>query len=100
MTTQILQVQQVISRSRAILVQCMITELLRAIVCCDIAKRKQCGGDALDYVMIAEATSARYKTLHLQGKIFSKYILALMARLEEELGGTTDDLFPQYTPLL
>ena len=100
MTTQVMQVQQVISRSRAILVRCMLAQLLRAIVCCDIAKRRQQSGvDSLHYVIVAETTSARFKKLHLQGKILGSDILALMARLEEELSGTTDDLFPQCTPL-
>jgi hypothetical protein len=49
--------------------------------------------------MVAEAASAKYKTLHSRGRIFnSKDILGLMARLEEELGGTADDLFPQCAP--
>jgi hypothetical protein len=41
---------------------------------------------------VAEAASARFKKLHLQGKIFDSDILALMARLEEGLTGTADDL--------
>jgi hypothetical protein len=37
--------------------------------------------------MVAEATSARFKKLHLQGKIFgSEDIRDLMGHLEEELG--------------
>ena len=98
MTTQVMEVQQVISRSRAILVRCMIVQLWRAIVCCDIAKRRQQSRvDSLHYVIVAEAVSARFKKLHLQGKIFDLDILALMARLEEGLTGTADDLFPQHT---
>jgi len=93
MTGQVMQVQQVISRSRAILVRCMIVQLWRAIVCCDIAKRRQQSRvDSLHYVIVAEAASARFKKLHLQGKIFDSDILALMARLEEGLTGTADDL--------
>src|SRR5215472_10426526 len=99
MTTQVMEVQQVISRSRAILVRCMIVQLWRAIVCCDIAKRRQQNRvDSLHYVVVAEAASARFKKLHLQGKIFDSDILALMARLEEGLTGTADDLFPQHPP--
>src|SRR5262249_26805194 len=95
MTTQVMEVQQVISRSRAILVRCMIVQLWRAIVCCDIAKRmKLIIVDSLHYVIVAEATSAMFKKLHLQGKIFDSDILALMARLEEGLTGTGRWSFP------
>ena len=99
MTAQVMQVQQVISRSRAILVRCMIVQLWRAIVCCDIAKRRQQNRvDSLHCVVVAEAASARFKKLHLQGKIFGSDILALMARLEEGLTGTADDLSDPHTP--
>ena len=78
-----------VSRSRAILVQSLLTELTRAIACCRIVKLRRCGVDSLPYLMVAEATSARFKKLYLQDKIFdSEYILDLMGYLEEELGAT------------
>ena len=87
MATAARQVQQVVRHSQAILVQCLISELSRAIACCRIGKLKRCGIDSLPYLMVAEATSARFKKLHLQGKIFdSEDILDLMGHLEEELG--------------
>ena len=88
MTTQVMEVRQVISRSRAILVRCMIVQLFRAIVCCEIAKRKDSGLEAFGYLMVAEATSVRFEKLHLQGKIFdSTEILELMGELEGALAG-------------
>src|SRR5215469_5621543 len=100
MAAQVIQVQQLISRSRSILVRCMIVQLWRAIVCCDIAKRRQQSKvDSLHYVIVAEAASARFKKLHLQGKIFDSDILALMARLEGGLTGTADDLSRQVTAI-
>jgi hypothetical protein len=62
-------------------------ELHRAIVCCKIVKRKWCEVDSLPYLIAAEATSAKFNKLYLQGKIRSKHILDLMGRLEKELGG-------------
>jgi len=83
------QVREVIARSYSILAQSLILELYRAIACCRIAKLKRCGLESLPYLMAAEATSAKFKDLQLQGKrIESESILDLMGRLEEELNGT------------
>ena len=92
MTIEARQVQEVIFRSRAVLAQCMVAELSRAIRCCRIAKLKGCEFDSLPYLMVAEATSARFKKLHLQGKILeSEYVLDLMGQLEEELGAVAHE---------
>ena len=79
-----------ISRGPAILNQSLLAELSKAIAYCQIAKRKGCGPDSLPYLLMAEATSAKFLKLHSQGKIVkSKAILQLMLRLEEALGGQT-----------
>jgi hypothetical protein len=83
------QVQRVISRSHSILLQCLTVELSRAIACCKIVRLKQCSVDSLPYLVAAEATSAKLRTLCWRGGIFgSEFMLELMGRLEEELGGT------------
>lgn len=67
----------------------VLAELSRAIACCRIAKRKGCGADSLPYLMVADATSAKFSKLHSEGKIVnSEFILDFMARLEEELSVT------------
>ena len=66
------EVQEVVSRSQAVLVQSLVTELARAIACCRILKLKRCGVDSLPYLIVAEATSARFKKLYLQDKIFAR----------------------------
>ena len=82
------QVQLLVSRSQAILAESFRLELVRAIVCCEIAKRKDLGLEAFGYLMVAEATSVRFEKLHLQGKIFdSAEILELMGELEGALAG-------------
>jgi hypothetical protein len=94
MTNQSVQarlVREVISRSQAIVAQCLLAELFRAIAFCQIAKRKGSATEKLPYLMVAEATSAKFIKLHSQGKMVkSESILDLMAQLEEALGGTRD----------
>ena len=81
------QVRQLISRSQAILLRSLIAELFRAVTCCTIAKLKD-EKDSLRYLMVAEATSAKFMKLRSQGRIAeSKTILGAMSLLEEELGG-------------
>ena len=88
MSIQAEQVRQLISRSRAILFGCLTAELCRAISCCRVAKRTSEEANRLRYLMVAEATSAKFMKLRSQGKIGeSKTILGLMSVLEEELGG-------------
>jgi hypothetical protein len=82
------QVRQLISRSQAILVTSLIAELSRAIACCEIAKITSEAANSLRYLLVAEATSARFMRLRSQGKIVeSTTILRLMSLLEEGLGG-------------
>jgi hypothetical protein len=83
------QIRRVISHSHSILLQCLIVELSRAVACCRIVRRKQCNVDSLPYLVAAEATSAKFRKLCWRGGIFgSEFMLELMGRLEEELGGT------------
>ena len=68
-----------------------MAELSRAIACCRIAKLKENGVDKLQYLILAEQTSAKFIKLYSQGKIpQSETILELMVCLEESLGGTAD----------
>jgi len=91
------QIQQTIVASQTILVSCLMAELHRALACCNIAKRKDLKFEGLDYLMVAEKTSARFKKLHLQRKIFnSTEISDLMERLEEALGSQPNQ--PTLTP--
>jgi len=91
------QIQQTIFASQRILISCLMAELHRALACCNIAKRKDLKFEGLDYLMVAEKTSARFKKLHLQRKIFnSTEILELMERLEEALGSHPNQ--PAFTP--
>ena len=88
MSVQAEQVRQLISRSQATLFSSLVVELSRAIVCCRIAKRASDAAQRLRYLWIAEATSAKFMKLCLQGKVIeSKALLELMSLLEEELGG-------------
>ena len=101
MTTSVrAQVEQLVSRSQAILAQSLRTELLRAIACCRIGRRQESVFDMLHYLMVAEKTSARFKKLDLQtkrSKLFRlDYILELMGRLEEELGGPAENSIRDY----
>ena len=88
-TPESTQVERLVTHSRAILSESLRTELVRAIACCRIGRRQRSAFDMLHYLLVAEKTSAKFKKLDLQHKIFgSAYILELMGRLEEELGGT------------
>ena len=88
MTAQAKQVRQLISRSQAILFASLVAELSRAIVCCRIAKITRDAANGLRYLLVAEATSAKFMKLCSQGKVIeSKTLLELMSLLEEELGG-------------
>ena len=93
------QVEQLVSRSQAILVEALRAELLRAIVCCRLGRRQESVLDMLAYLLVAEKTSAKFKKLDLQCTIFgSDYILELMGRLEEELGGMADNSIREANP--
>src|SRR5262245_26628492 len=82
------QVGQLILRSRMILISSMIAQLSRGLACCRIAKSTSDDSRRLQYLLVAEATSAKFYKLRSQGKIVeSKAIQRYMARLEEELGG-------------
>ena len=73
----------------------MKAELSRAISCSEIAKITSDDVKRLRYVMVAEATSAKFMKLRSQRKIGeSMKILELMSLLEEELGGRL------YTPTI
>jgi len=88
MTAQAKQVRQLISRSKATLFTSLVAELSRAIVCCRIAKTASDAGTSLQYVLVAEATSAKFLKLCSQGKVIeSKTLLQLVSLLEQELGG-------------
>ena len=88
MTAQAKQVRQLISRSQATLFASLVAELSRAIVCCRIAKIASDAANGLRYLLVAEATSAKFMKLCSQGKVIeSKTLLELMSLLEEELGG-------------
>jgi len=77
-----------ILRSRVILLSSLIAELSRGLACCKIAKTTSDDSRRLQYLLVAEATSAKFYKLRSQGKIVeSKAIQRYMARLEEELGG-------------
>jgi len=85
-------VRQLISRSHAILVESLVAELSRAIACCKIAKSMSDPANSLRFLLVAEATSAKFMKLLSQGKIAeSKTILGLMSLLEQELGGRLYD---------
>jgi len=87
------QAQEVIRRSRAILVQSWIVQLCRAITYCKIAKRKNYEVDGIPYLLVAEATSATFIKLRSQGKLIQAgIILDLMGCLEVELGGKANAL--------
>jgi hypothetical protein len=89
MTAQSLQARRVISHSQAILAECVMVELSRALTCCSIAEGKHVATEKLPYLLVAERTSAKFLKLHAQGKVVkSESILELMKRLEEALGGT------------
>ena len=93
MAAQSVQVREVISRSNAIVADCLAAELSRALVCCRIANGKDSVAEKLPYLIVAERTSPKFIKLHSQGKIArSESILKLMMRLEEALGGTADIL--------
>jgi len=88
MSTQAEQVQQLILRSQEILVASLVEELNRAISCCLIAKSMSDNCKRLRYLLVGEATSAKFMKLRSQRKIGeSKAILGLMSILEQELGG-------------
>ena len=90
MNPQAEKVRQLIARSHAILVASLVAELHRAIAFCEIAKKKITNDAAtgLRYLLVAEATSAKFMKLRSQGKIGeSSAILPLMSLLEEGLGG-------------
>ena len=97
MTAQSVHIRRVISRSHAILCECLILiELSRAIACCRIAEVKKSGDEKLPYLIIAERTSAKFPGLHSRRKIAkSKSIRKMMALLEEALGGTANILCTQ-----
>src|SRR5215467_4033529 len=77
--------RRAISRSREIYLS---AELSRAIMCCTVAKSKHNCGKRLEYFLVAEATSAKFYRLISYGEIADRTrILALMERLEKELGG-------------
>jgi len=87
------QAQEVIRRGRAILLQSLTVQLCRAITCCKIAKRKGYGADCIPYLLVAEATSAKFNKLRSQGKLIRpESILDFMKRLEVELGGKANAL--------
>jgi hypothetical protein len=93
MTAQSVQVREVISRSQAIMRECLLAELSRALAYCVIANRKHNAAEKLPYLIVAERTSFKFIRLHTHGKIAkSKSILKMMARLEEALGGTASGL--------
>jgi len=82
------QVRQLILRSRVILFKSLTAQLDRAIACCRVARITSNSQKRLRFLLVAEATSAKFTKLRSQGKIGeSKTILGLMSRLEEELGG-------------
>jgi hypothetical protein len=88
MNAQAEQVRQVISRSQAILAASLEAELSWAIACCKIARATSDAALSLSYILVAEATSAKFMKLRAQGKILeSTTILGLMSLLEEGLGG-------------
>ena len=88
MTAQAKHVRQLISRSQATLFSSLVVELSRAIACCRIAKTASDAANRLRYLLVAEATSAKFMKLCSQGKVIeSKTVLELMSLLEEELGG-------------
>jgi hypothetical protein len=101
MNPQAEKVRQLIARSHAILVASLVAELHRAIAFCEIAKMKITNDAAtgLHYLLVAEATSAKFMKLRSQGKIVeSSAILRLMSLLEEGLGGpTVANLIPAQT---
>ena len=85
------QVERLVSHSQAILAESLRTELVRAITCCRIGRRQGSAFDMLQYLLVAEQTSAKFKKLDLQRKSSgSDQLLALVGRLEEELGGVAE----------
>ena len=87
MSIQAEHVRQLIARSHAIRFGSLKAELSRAIACCRIAKKINDDANILRYLLVAEATSAKFMKLRSQGKIGkSKTILGLMSLLEDELG--------------
>ena len=87
MSIQAEHVRQLIARSHAILFGSLKAELSRAIACCRIAKKMSNDANILRYLLVAEATSAKFMKLRSQGKIGkSKTILGLISLLEDELG--------------
>ena len=88
MSIQAEQVRRLITRSHAILFGSLKAELSRAIACCRVAKTTSDAAERFRYLLVAEATSAKFIKLLSQGKIGkSKTILRLMSLLEKELGG-------------
>jgi len=88
MSVETEQVQKMFLRSRVRLPVSWVEELNRAISCCLIAKRTSDATKRLRYFLVAEATSAKFMKLRMQGRIGeSKSILELMSLVEEELGG-------------
>ena len=88
MKAQAKQVRQLISRSQAIQVASLVAELSRAIACCKIATITSDAEKGLCYLLVAEATSAKFMRLRSQGKfVESTAIEQLMFLLEEGLGG-------------
>jgi hypothetical protein len=88
MSVQIEQVQQLVLRSEDILFASRVDQLNHAISSCLIAKITSDDSKRLRYLLIAEATSAKFTKLRSQGKVGeSETILGLMSLLEEELGG-------------
>jgi hypothetical protein len=93
MIPESIQVQQVISRSNAILADSLRMELFRALICCSIANQKETGTEKLPYLIVAEQTSAKFVKLYAQKKMVrSRSVLRLMILLERALGGNADIL--------
>jgi len=88
MSVQAEQVRQLNARTQAILFASLKAQVSRTIVCCRIAKITSDAVNRLRYLLVAEATSAKFMKLCLQGKVIeSKTLLELMSLLEAELGG-------------
>jgi len=87
------EIQQLVVSSKEILFASRVDRLNHAISCCLIAKSTDDDSKRLHYLLIAEATSAKFTKLRSKGKIGeSRKIVRLMSLLEEGLGGRL------YTP--
>jgi len=88
MSVQAEEVRLLVLSSKEILFASRVDRLNHAISCCLIAKSTDDDSKRLQYLLIAEETSAKFTKLRSQGKIGeSKKILGLMSLLEKGLGG-------------